>query len=379
MIEAMPGGEKPNILAVGHYHKMEQIFYRNIHAFQTGCFAAAVGIKMADGSIKKIKNIVVGDMVITHKNRPRKVTKLFKRFYEGDFYRIYFGRINHLGNSMCATSEHPVFVDRNGVKYWVPIKDVVEGDYVHIPSAKCKACGSIIPYYMKLCKNCNPMDIAGVREKLSETKGGFNKKKRGNSSCEKHLVSDILPFCKEMQDKGWKMVPVGGGVIPDAIGFKDGNIVAFELENRSGNVLNYKQSKYIDAPINDFIDDVKWIDCKSPNIIQPRSDYELADNGLIKVPVVGKTKQKAGKDIRRGVTVYNFEVDEDNSYIASNTVVHNCLQAQTGFMRGKGLVAMMGGWIIEVEVDKKGEISRIKSEFFPFYYAIKNDWKKYQR
>lgn len=40
MIDAMSGGEKPNILAVGHYHKMEMIFYRNVFTFQTGCFQA---------------------------------------------------------------------------------------------------------------------------------------------------------------------------------------------------------------------------------------------------------------------------------------------------------------------------------------------------
>jgi UDP-2,3-diacylglucosamine pyrophosphatase LpxH len=39
-IESMFGGEKPNILAVGHYHKAEYFFYRNVHAFQTGCFQA---------------------------------------------------------------------------------------------------------------------------------------------------------------------------------------------------------------------------------------------------------------------------------------------------------------------------------------------------
>lgn len=38
MIEAMECDTKPNILAVGHYHKAEYIFYRNIHAIQTGCF-----------------------------------------------------------------------------------------------------------------------------------------------------------------------------------------------------------------------------------------------------------------------------------------------------------------------------------------------------
>jgi len=39
-IEAMSGGEKPHIYAVGHYHKADYMFYRNVHAFQTGCFQA---------------------------------------------------------------------------------------------------------------------------------------------------------------------------------------------------------------------------------------------------------------------------------------------------------------------------------------------------
>lgn len=38
MIESMSGGEKPNILCVGHYHKTSYDFYRNVHAIQSGCF-----------------------------------------------------------------------------------------------------------------------------------------------------------------------------------------------------------------------------------------------------------------------------------------------------------------------------------------------------
>lgn len=38
MIESMEADSKPNILAVGHYHKAEYLFYRNVHALQTGCF-----------------------------------------------------------------------------------------------------------------------------------------------------------------------------------------------------------------------------------------------------------------------------------------------------------------------------------------------------
>jgi UDP-2,3-diacylglucosamine pyrophosphatase LpxH len=40
MVEAMQGGEKPSIFAVGHYHKSEYLFYRNVHCIQTGCFQA---------------------------------------------------------------------------------------------------------------------------------------------------------------------------------------------------------------------------------------------------------------------------------------------------------------------------------------------------
>lgn len=38
MIESFDPDTKPNILAIGHYHKIEYLFYRNIHCFQTGCF-----------------------------------------------------------------------------------------------------------------------------------------------------------------------------------------------------------------------------------------------------------------------------------------------------------------------------------------------------
>ncbi len=36
IVESMGGDEKPNILIVGHYHKMDYLFSRNIHAFQAG-------------------------------------------------------------------------------------------------------------------------------------------------------------------------------------------------------------------------------------------------------------------------------------------------------------------------------------------------------
>lgn len=36
IVESLSGGEKPSILAIGHFHKIEYLFYRNIHTLQTG-------------------------------------------------------------------------------------------------------------------------------------------------------------------------------------------------------------------------------------------------------------------------------------------------------------------------------------------------------
>lgn len=44
-----------------------------------------------------------------------------------------------------------------------------------------------------------------------------------------------------------------------------------------------------------------------------------------------------------------------------------CLQSQTIFMKKKQTPAMTGYWMIDVATDKKGSVSRLKSEFIPFY------------
>ena len=54
------------------------------------------------------------------------------------------------------------------------------------------------------------------------------------------------------------------------------------------------------------------------------------------------------------------------------------LQAQTSFMRGNSLAAMMGGWIVELDVAADGTINRIYQEWAPYYYAIKDDWQNWK-
>lgn len=93
MIDAMSGGTKPNILAVGHYHKAEYIFYRNVHAFQTGCFQSDTPFTRG-----KAISVHTGGWIITAQvekgtGELKAVNGTFIPFYNGikDDYKIWAG------------------------------------------------------------------------------------------------------------------------------------------------------------------------------------------------------------------------------------------------------------------------------------------------
>jgi len=56
-----------------------------------------------------------------------------------------------------------------------------------------------------------------------------------------------------------------------------------------------------------------------------------------------------------------------------------CFQTQTPFTRGKGISVHLGGWIITVEVDKRGYVQRIVPEMIPFYKGINSDYKNWNQ
>lgn len=57
-----------------------------------------------------------------------------------------------------------------------------------------------------------------------------------------------------------------------------------------------------------------------------------------------------------------------------HSIQTGCFQSQTPFMRGRSIAAMMGGWTVELHLNIDGGIERIKTEFIPFYTAIKSDY-----
>jgi len=51
-----------------------------------------------------------------------------------------------------------------------------------------------------------------------------------------------------------------------------------------------------------------------------------------------------------------------------------CFQSQTPYLRRKGLMPQVGGWICEVNIGPDGSVNRFKPEFIPFFIHLKNDF-----
>jgi UDP-2,3-diacylglucosamine pyrophosphatase LpxH len=80
MIEAMESDTKPNILAVGHYHKAEYVFYRNIHAFQTGCFQGQTPFTRGKGISVHIGGWLIS-VTVDENGTIKRITPEFIPFY----------------------------------------------------------------------------------------------------------------------------------------------------------------------------------------------------------------------------------------------------------------------------------------------------------
>ena len=101
----------------------------NYHQFFFHCFKGRTLIETKDGA-KNIRDIQVGEFVKTHKNRFRKVKKVYER-------RLTKGKdIIWLKTNNCLTKvtpEHPYLILRNGKEEWKKVKDLYLTDKLLYP------------------------------------------------------------------------------------------------------------------------------------------------------------------------------------------------------------------------------------------------------
>lgn len=80
IIEAMEADSKPSILAIGHYHKAEYLFYRNVHCFQTGCFQSQTPFTRGKGISVHLGGWIV-DILVAKDGTIRLISPTFVPYY----------------------------------------------------------------------------------------------------------------------------------------------------------------------------------------------------------------------------------------------------------------------------------------------------------
>jgi len=129
---------------------------------------------------KQIKKIEIGDLVLTHKGRFRKVTDLIiTPNQKPNVVKIkVWSKCKDTGGNgkfhfITATEEHPFLVNDE----WRPIKNIKIGDKVKLLANKCKRCGKIIPYFYEYCsRGCLSLDITDRQWSDPEHRKNISKK-----------------------------------------------------------------------------------------------------------------------------------------------------------------------------------------------------------
>jgi Fe-S cluster assembly protein SufB len=131
-----------------------------------GCLPAGELVTMADGDLRAIESIRVGDYVSGHDGRPHRVTAVQMRDLNGELFR--FTPMSP-ANAFSVTAEHPLLViprdevlvcrqPRNGWQpevdsaklrcaepRWAAAKDVAEGDFLVYPKPKPSPPKTVLP------------------------------------------------------------------------------------------------------------------------------------------------------------------------------------------------------------------------------------------
>ena len=329
-----------------------------------------VGVR---NGVKRIKDIQVGDEVLTHKGRYRKV---IKTFINDTFDMIELRGKGFFENIKC-TPDHPFLVKRGNKTEWIKAIDILQDDYVGMPinDKTIEITNCPIPinkdslYWMGrfvgdgwieersrngeyldrdksivLCCGKNELkELKDIYDKLdihyiiTETKtvykfvtNGNSKllqwmKKFGKGAYNKTIPEDILNLPND------KLRYFISGYLSADGYFNKHNTPSYKTISPS---LTYQLNRAFHKLENEYVS----------NTVQKAKDYEIIEGRKVKTHdrYYGSfTRNKRGYNglVEDGILwfkidskreysstqkVYNLEVEEDNSYVVNGVIVHNC-------------------------------------------------------
>jgi hypothetical protein len=305
-----------------HNVKNEDIPKMDIITGGFPCFVAGTKV-LTNNGYKDIENVLHSDNLLTHTGNFNKIVNIQRKEYTGKLYNI---SIKYHPEKIICTEEHPFYI-RTRVKKWNNEKRLYEYNFEN-PTWKNANELTLNDYYgMVINKN------SIIPEFTFENEEGMKKK-----------IDNLDVWCK----LGYFIGDNTNNTNNSNKTFEDDNffwnnvLKTFIKSDNNKMIPNWVQDapkEYIQQFINGYLKAYN-------NLIQKSNiSYDLEYGlqrlyfklGLIKGKledddlssfIEGNYVWLAPSEIETTDTinrdVYNFEVENDNSYIVSNTIVHNC-------------------------------------------------------
>ena len=388
----------PMIKECGDVFKADFKQYKGFDYIVGGSPCVPAGSKVkTDKGYKSIEDVEIGDMVLTHKNRYRPVSRLYKRT-SNHLYHITFN-----GNkTLDITGNHPVYTYRNGQFCFVRTDELTNDDYVCI---NINNENNYLDYSNDvlwlvgraladgyLNKEKYAITITVAKKKINEFEShlcGFHyyvcHKDRpaveytikddiltelysylgNNKSLSKFFPDEIISLPKNQLKMVFDGYISGDGFIrqdkPNTVMWCSSSenltlsmgLITAKLFNKyptiSVRLPEYKKlpSGYCNTNIN-YNSQISITDRANPNI------KTIDDKLLIRI--------KSIKKENISIDVYNIETTEDHSYTVNNCIVHNCTYWSIAQKNNRETEASGLGW--ELFSQYVRAIREVKPKFF---------------
>jgi len=321
------------------------------------CVSPRTKIYTKNGLVTANK-IKVGDRVWTHTGQLQKVTKVFKRHYNGRFINIRVSSSTGMSGKkfnlvqtnfqITLTPEHPVLTTRG----WVVACDLTKNDCVKVIASKCKWCDKRIPANRVFCcQSCHfkyhwkydqeyrrsivsrvqkrfkendylhtPQAVASYRKSMAE-----RLRNQGMNYMEYYidsLLQRVVPGFFKFVGDGKECIE---GYFPDWINKDKKAIIEYvgygQTCERRMSQFKKKLSAYKRAGWQVLT--IYGSEFNKPKLIEEKVSQFVSDLGsleFIDIPIISIENYTK----RNNNFVYNFEVENDNSFIANGIVLHNC-------------------------------------------------------
>ena len=314
---------------------------------------------------KQIGDIKVDDLVLTHKKRFKKVTELIRTpkqqpdvtTLEFDLGIYKTGKNKRHEEKLTLTSNHPVL--SNGK--WVDAGQIKQGNKIDFFANECKYCKKLIPWFANVCSHSCQSKMTTKKQWSNDNHRQIVSKKISKSMLTQWKIGDrsyeqLENARKKCLSKNTSIEKLTKEAL-DNIGIQTDSQYQIKrnIKTKTGdNRYYYPDLRVKNTNILIECDGDYWHNLKNIKERDIQRQEELESMGFmilrfseskiktninsVKLEVQRVLSNHSGeymtipvevKSVKHWVPkkprmLYNFEVEDDNSYIAKGYVVHNC-------------------------------------------------------